>query len=507
MTDPWGKSVATVDRPGRSQYLFAIGIVVGLLVAGLVVPFIGGNTRIVRASSGADSGGITDEQSGSALGSGGDAAAAAGSAAGPSGSSASPGAAARAATAPGARGAALPASSPGVSSGEIKLGIALLDLKVVRQIGLGAALTGTTPAQQQVDWQFFIDEVNRAGGILGRKIVPSFTTFDPTDSTSGRKACLALTEDAKVFAAIISPGLFGDPILCFTEEHGVPTLEYSVEADAWYRRSKGLLFTPGMTGSRGLRSLVTRLATDGSLKGKKIGVVSTDAPTEKLPVDEGLLPALKDAGYSVAARSTITQNIDQQPSQIPVEISRMRSAGVDYIMWVSNALVFAQWTQTAANQGYNPPYALTDINSGSNDFTVQNVPASTKAIAVTAIRDGEQHANMSEDPTSQACRERFERATGSKLTRGSSDYQTVLEACGFVHAFATAAQRAGANLTSQTFSQAMQTLGRFEFAYFAPGTFAPGKFDMADYVRTKTFQSGCKCWVPQGDFQPGAPHS
>lgn len=501
-----GEELASAAHRGSARYLLGLGLVVGLLVSGVIVPFTADpKTTTVASSSGA--------QQGDGSGTGGS-----GSASDLAPGAAEPGAA-QATSAGGSTGGAAPRGAgsasnaarrpagQGVSGTEIKLGVALLDLATVRQIGLGGALAGTTPQEAQEYYRYFIDEVNRAGGINGRRVVPTFTTFDPTDPTTARRACLALTEDAKVFAAVIEPGYFGDPVLCFTEEHGTPTMEYSAEADEWYRRSRGLLFTPGMTGSRNLRSLVQRLDAAGTLKGKKLGVVSTDSPTEKLPVDEGLLPALKAAGYSVAYRSTISQSTDQQPSQIPVEISQMRRAQVDYLIWVSNALVFTQWAQSADGQGYRPGYAMTDINSASNDFTVQNVPATTSAVAITAIRDGEHHAQMPEAAKDRVCRERYEQAKKARLERGGAQYQTAIRACGWVELFALAARAAGADLTPQSFSQAMQRVGRFDFPYFAPGAFAPGKFDLADQVRTKVFKSDCRCWMPTGDFQPGVPHS
>jgi hypothetical protein len=487
-----------VNQAGRGRYLFAIGIVVGLFVSGVVVPFAFGkrpSSRYATAGGGQrtpSAGASTAAVSGTG--------------------SQTPGLTGGAATgrdsgesqAPGTDGGSVTGAVP--SGGDIKVGVALLDLRAVKAIGLGGTLT-VDPAKAESYYRFYFDELNRSGGVRGRKVVPYFTTFDPTDQTTGRRACLTLTEDDQVFAAIIEPGLFGDPILCFTEEHHVPTFEYSAEPDEWYRRSQGLLFTPGMSGSRALRSLVAVLDANGALKGKKIGIVSTDSPTEKLPVDESLLPALQASGYSVAYRSTISQNTDQQPSQIPVEIGQMRSHGVDYIVWVSNALVLAQWSQTANSQGYNPPYAMTDINSASNDFTVQTVPSSTTAIAVTSIRDGEQHANIPESPKEAGCISRFEQGTGTTLERGSADYQTVLDACGNVEMFAAGATNAGDSLSADTFSQAMQNLGAWEFPHIAPGAYAPGKFDLADEVRTKVFDKGCTCWMPQGDFQPGAPSS
>lgn len=503
----------TPGGPHRSRYTFALGLVAGLFVAGLAVPFTADRQGPeAQETFGGPTAGQTGEASaglGDDVGAG-PSAPADGSGPGPSSggegvAASTPGASAGPSTSGGDRTGPLTATSQGVTASDIKLGIAVLDLRAIRQIGLGGALAGTTPAEAQAYYRFFIDEANRAGGVLGRKIVPAFTTFDPTDPSTDRRACLALTEDDKVFAAVIEPGFFGDAVLCFTEEHGVPALEYSAEPDEWYRRSRGLLFTPGMSGDRLLRSLVRQLDGRGALRGKKIGVVSTTSPTEKLPVDDALLPALESAGYAVAYRSTISEQTDQQPSQIPVEISQMRRAGVDYVIWVSNALVFTQWAQTAEGQGYRPAYAMTDINSASNDFTVQNVPGSTTAVALTAIRDGEHHAKLAEPPKDAACRQRYERASGQVLERGGAKYQTALRACGWVELFVAAARKAGTGLTPQSFSAAMQSVGPFDFPYFAPGAFTPGKFGLADQVRPKTYSSGCRCWMPSGDFGAGAP--
>ena len=64
-------------------------------------------------------------------------------------------------------------SAPGVTADSIKLGISLIDFKCIQQF-----IDFTRPNQQAI-YQAFIDDVNKKGGINGRKIVPDFNTECP----------------------------------------------------------------------------------------------------------------------------------------------------------------------------------------------------------------------------------------------------------------------------------------------------------------------------------------
>lgn len=499
-------------RFDRQRGLFAIGGAVGVLFAAILVPALADDSPVrVRSESAAEGAGA--EQGGLQVGSepgavdatGNDGAmSGSGITRGTSGGGAGPVAAGSSTQTPTAGGTGVTSTVTG--GGEIKLGVVILDLAAVSRTGLGTATADTTVDETKRYFEHYTEEVNAQGGVHGRKITLHYATFDPLNAPSARRACLALTEDVKVFAVVLPSGFPAESVLCFSEEHRTPTLAFGGEANEWYRRSAGRLFTSSMSGTRNVRSLVRRLHADGTLAGKKIGIVNTDAPTERLPVQEGLLPELRAHGYTVSYHSRISQDTDQQPSQIPVELSQMRRAGVDYILWMTHALVFAQWTQQAAAQGYLPSYALTDIQAGSNDFTVENVPSSTKAIVLTSNRDGEHHAKLPEPARDRDCRTRFERKAGIAIERGTSDYFTVLRACGWLDMFARTARDAGAQPTTESFVAAMQRLSGFEFPWMAPGSAGPGKFDYVDQVRMKRYEGGCRCWMPLEGFRPGVGH-
>ena len=87
---------------------------------------------------------------------------------------------------------------PGVTADSIKLGISLIDFKCIQHF-----IDFTRPNQQAI-YQAFVDDVNKKGGINGRKIVPDFNTECPLTATSDLlvQVCTHFTDDDKVFAVI-----------------------------------------------------------------------------------------------------------------------------------------------------------------------------------------------------------------------------------------------------------------------------------------------------------------
>ena len=110
---------------------------------------------------------------------------------------------------------------PGVTADSIKLGISLIDLKCIQQF-----INFTRPNQQAV-YQAFIDDVNKKGGINGRKIVADFRTECPLTSTSDLlvQVCTQFTDDDKVFAVMgnLSDAAQDAAIhTCIAKKHNTP---------------------------------------------------------------------------------------------------------------------------------------------------------------------------------------------------------------------------------------------------------------------------------------------
>ena len=81
----------------------------------------------------------------------------------------------------------------------VKIGFTLFDVGGASKLGFPI---GADPAQERQAWQAMVDYVNTTGGINGRQVQPVWSTYDLTNEDSQQASCLALTQDAHVFAVL-----------------------------------------------------------------------------------------------------------------------------------------------------------------------------------------------------------------------------------------------------------------------------------------------------------------
>jgi ABC-type branched-subunit amino acid transport system substrate-binding protein len=391
----------------------------------------------------------------------------------------------------------LTASDVGVTSTDVKVGFVLTDLAQVKPL-LGDI--GSDKEVQQAAYQAFVDEINAAGGISGRKITPVFTSTDPV-ANDGATACNKLTEDDEVFA-VIANGMFGAPVLCVTQQHETPLVNVGGYATEYYDKSAGRLFTIQPSKPRSARNTVAALEQEGALQGKTVGVLTSQAGDDNVAAKTALVPALEQLDHPVARVADLAVDSGAALSQIPVEVTQMREAGVDLVFLSTNAFYSSVFVQTADEQGYRPTYALSDADDNILDYFVGRMPASFTSRGYTAKRIGEQRVGASEAALDAECRAVVEKSSGTTIERGTTAYETAMSACNQVRLFARAAEAAGPNLTRESWATAMQGLGEFELAYADGGSFSAQKFDAADAIRPVTADTGCSCWRPEGDFTP-----
>ena len=108
----------------------------------------------------------------------------------------------------------------------------------------------------------------------------------------------------------------------------MPAFPIDSSPEDYYAESGGLLFTELMNKNRIMRVYVDELDRLGLLRGHKIGIVDSDLPADKPAVDGGLIPALRQLGYTVTHRSTVSGDPSTAASQMPVEVQQMQAAGV-----------------------------------------------------------------------------------------------------------------------------------------------------------------------------------
>jgi ABC-type branched-subunit amino acid transport system substrate-binding protein len=430
-----------------------------------------------------------------ALGEGGASPSAAANGGNPSGASVTGAGATLAGGAAGSATSGLIATDRGVTATTIKVGVLILDLGGAGKYGFN--IPGFSTEQQRAAWTAYINELNTNGGIKGRRVVPVFQNFDITNRDSMRAACLALTQDARVFIVFEASAFDGPAVLCITEENRTPMFMVGSlgTPEEWYQRSRGYLFTMFQSGDRTMRNFAWEFDQMGELKGKRIGILGGDDPGHHAQIDV-LQKSLEDLGHRVVHRSNLSYDLGTGSSQIPLEVQQMRSAGVNAIMLAANTVYTAQFVRAADAQGYTPRYYMSDWQSLSN---AQGLPDSFDgSLAVTSSNQGDRDRKIPgyEQPYDASCAARMVRATGKQYDDTGVPYNNDIRTCTLLDLFTAAARSLDPNgLTRDAFSAAMQRLGKVQMAAFPPeASFSPGKFSGADYVRIQRYEKSRPCF-------------
>jgi ABC-type branched-subunit amino acid transport system substrate-binding protein len=523
-----------VQTRARSVVLL-LGVVMGLLIAGLAVPFAFGE-RLTTGSAAGDSdvlfdeselapgdapggdplalpeepagpgapgGGATDSgPSGAGQSATGPAPGAPGAAADPQGSGIDSGGPAPAPGAPGGttQGQPLTATDRGVTADAVKVGFTVLDVGGAGRVGIDI---GISAEQQQAAWQAYVDDINARGGLNGRKIVPAYASYDPLSEDSGRRACLSLTQDAKVFA-VVGGFNFPSSVSCVTRENKTALISgYASTSDELFAQADGRFITLYPAASRMMAMTVDALARAGRLKGRTIGILNQQANDPGAKTSARLEATLKARGFDVKRRADLSADPGTSSSQVPVTVNQFRSEGINTVFVLSGPSTSTQFVQQAESQGYRPAYHTTDWASMSNDVSVQNMPAAFDGTIGTTSYLG--YANkmppFPETKPAARCREIYNARSGRKLAKiSTAEYAITMQSCDSILVFERAAKAAGANLTRASVAQAVQKLGALPLAIYGPGAYRPGKLDYAETIRLQVWRSSCSCWQRQTDF-------
>ena len=506
-------STRPVERGFRSRtrtYTTIIGVIAAMIAAGLAIPFVFGTAL--------PSGGAAAGTSLSAAGPpttvpGGDAAgnsqaaaqAATGSAAaggGVGGKGAGHGAAGSAGG--GAASAAvsgLTASDKGVTPTTITVAFLLSDLGSVSKLGFG--VPGFDIKSQQTYISTFIDDVNSRGGVFGRRLVPVFVNYDPTNQQTSQSACLAATQDHSIFMAVDSGGGLNEQgQLCFTQQNRTPLIvDGSFGTPRYlYQQSAGYLFSVEPAGERSLANTAAMLNAQGLLKGKKLGIVDRTFPGTVDTVSNGLVAVLRQLGYQITYRADLSNDDGTAGSQVPVAVQQMQAHGVDSVFMLADFIIGSEFAQSADKSAYHPLYLTSDFESETNDTAVQAMPSSFQGVGVTTTRVGEWRVGLPEPAADASCRQTYAKATGQNPARSDNTYAAVGLACGLVNLLVRGMTGAGPDLTRAKYVANLGQAGAIPFPFFGSFSYRPGKFDGADAVRTIVYSSSCTCWLPKGDF-------
>lgn len=347
-----------------------------------------------------------------------------------------------------------------------------------------------------------VKQVNDEGGINGRKLELRGVTWDPLKFPASLiSTCTQVAEDEPNFIAI-SSSFFGDGASCLAGDHHVPLLTLSGMAGSLFEDISADTFLFNVTFEAAQRSAVAALDKAGKLDGLKLGAVIRDEPGGKEAVEDGLRPALKEAGHSLDEVAVIAGNGD--PASLSAAVQRFKNAGVDGVFLLANISVAAGFVTEAQRQGYQPQYFGSDQSETTTAAVAKNVPPGSLdgALGVSFKRAEGKVDAADVSPEDAACAKQRAKVQPPLAEPGTVAYNGYMQVCTMFRVMVRALGDAGQNPTRASFVKAMEGQSSFDLGTGGKGGFGPDRHVAPREVRVVAFDSGCKCWAPRGDFVP-----
>ena len=210
--------------------------------------------------------------------------------------------------------------------------------------------SGLTQGDFKGAFTALIANLNKKGGINGRKIVPTFVNPNPLQSSSAT-ACTQLTEDDNVFAVI---GQFYsiDP-QCYVAQHATPVVGGTM-TNAGLAAAKAPWFTAAPNADVLEPAAVSAAAKAGVFKGKTVGPSLTSGANPGVLAN--VLATLKRSGVKPKVTATAQANAGDPAATFQqvsgVFVPKFQTAGVNVLVAIGEAST--TWVDATGSGTYHP---------------------------------------------------------------------------------------------------------------------------------------------------------
>ncbi len=359
----------------------------------------------------------------------------------------------------------------GVTAEEIKIGIVIIDVEVF----------GRDNGDVEAKWQAAIDHVNDNGGVLGRRLEPVFARYIPLGDTETEAACVLLTQDEQVFAAM---GPLLTNLTCFTDVNDTIFINTFGVSQEEFDQSRTVAIGPGSLPARSAAMNVDALVDAGALDGPVAVHAAVNTGDER----DLYVGVLRDAGVEVVSETESTVgdgDIVAAEAEMQSFAQRWQADGAEIIFAVgagSGLNVVAGVDRSS----FRPNIVLTN----PSDFDPQlyrDLGYTTDALNGAIALGFETYEQLASggDPGVAACIDRFEASSGETVNVSPSgddpvNLNTTVWSCQAIEIFAQVAEAAGADLTNDSFRAAAETGLDLQVTAASPASIAAGKFDIGD---------------------------
>jgi len=425
-------------------------------------------------------------------------------------------------------------STRGISGNAINVGFPVVSLN---------SLAGKEGFAQDVEFgeqvkaiHFFVNQINKQGGINGKKINPLITTFDPTDEASVRALCKDWTEGTPAaFAVLDGVGTWRDDNqLCVTQEGHTPLISQWTTVSNWTQKGAPYLWWTGPDQAAVLQATVNWGLQSGLLgNGRKVGVIAGDRASDQLALNQYLIPDLQRAGVNATVETIAAEPSETATTntEAPLVVQKLKTAGVNSVIPLIPFNAFFPVLQAQTQQQYFPKLLLSDyevsISSALGLIPVPYEQALDGQQGVTTYTlggfdDARPESQGGYDPGVRSCYTDWHKAYPNRVPPAQTSYieeQGPIQGwCNVIRLFATAARNAGSTLNRRTFVQAMSRIKNFPGGFSPVLSYGPNKYDGPTQFQVVELHNNvppsslCKlktndqpqgtCWVVVHSWQP-----
>ena len=384
------------------------------------------------------------------------------------------------------------ASARGVSAGAINVVFPIISFSSIE--GRFEIESDAEYGEQAKAIHLFVNQVNDAGGIDGRKINPMVVSFDPTNVDEQRSLCKQWTQGTPpVFAVLDGLGTFqGVNELCITREGHTPMLSQWATTTNWTDLASPYLWWTGADDAPILAATVNWGLRSGRLgHGQKVGVVVSDQASDQSALHTFLLPDLKKIGV-VPQVVTIASAIGETAatdSDATLAVERLKAAGVQSVIPLVPENAFNPYIGAETSQSYFPKLLLSDYQSAI-EIALGLIPVPyEKALngqeGVTAETLGGIDLPVPEaqggyDPGVRSCwsvwHKAYPQTPKGNINDDIEEQGPIQGWCQEIRLFTKAATMAGKDLNRRTFVEAMSRITDFPGGYSPVLSYGPDKF-------------------------------
>jgi Periplasmic binding protein len=386
--------------------------------------------------------------------------------------------------------AAASATAPaqGVSATSIRVGIPYVDLASVRKFGVTLDQGSFPDAYKAI-----IANLNAAGGINGRHLIPYLVAVNPVGTGPAITACTQLAEDDAVFVAIAP-----QQADCFLQQH-IPTISGMFQTATSPGGTPNFTLLPPLAAYDPVQLGV--LSHRGVFKGKKVGIFAgAETDASELRVAQASLKSLGVHVVESAVDGAPQSDEVATNQQAALIAQRFQLAGVNEVVAVGTGATVWPESLQANESSYLPAWVATS-ESGLESAVLGSSIQPKYLEDVLTTSPVPSNYDLWHTSAVQKCDQVVRKAYPSlkitpptnPLTGSDQTFYAVESACLNIDLFSTIAKAAGKNLTASSFTHAGYGLrnatipGSGEPVSFATGrSYAIGPVYLVTFDRAKS---------------------